>query len=275
MTSNKQKNIAAINDLAGYGKCALTISIPVISSMGIACCPVPTSIFSNHTGYPAVFCKDLTADMTDYIRQWEQLHFRFDGILCGYLASEKQIDIVAKFIKTFKTQSTIAVIDPVMGDHGKLYSAYTPSMCKKMKELIQHADILTPNLTEACILTDTPYQETWETSELMTLIQKLASMGPEKIVITGIEQQKNILNLCFEKKKQPVFISSPRIGTGRHGTGDIFSSIVAASAVKQTEFTDSVQKAADFIQKCLKHTMEADITEPEGILFEDLLYLLK
>lgn len=275
MTSKKQKNIAVINDLAGYGKCALTISIPVISSMGIACCPIPTSIFSNHTGYPSCYCKDLTSDMPDYIKQWEQLHFTFDGILCGYLTSEKQINIVTDFIHKFKEKDTLTIIDPVMGDHGKLYSSYTTSMCEKMKALIQHADILTPNLTEACILTDTPYEKTWTTSELIKLAENLSFMGPKKLVITGIEQQDKMVNLCFEKNRPPVFIQTPKTGTGRHGTGDIFSSIVAASVVKQMEFTDSVQKAADFIQKCLAHTMEADIKEPEGVLFEDLLYLLK
>lgn len=269
-----QKKIAVINDLAGYGKCALTISIPVISSMRVACCPVPTSIFSNHTGFPYFHFRDLTGDMVPYMENWKKLNVSFDGIISGYLGSEKQIDIVGEFIKEFKTKSTYVIIDPIMGDHGKTYSAYTLDMCSKMKELVQYADILTPNVTEACILTDTPYKDSWQRKEIVKIAEKLCSMGPSKVVITGIVQKTYITNLCFEKNEEPVFISTHKIGTGRHGTGDIFSSMIAADAVNGTDFRLSVKKAALFIKKCIQHSIDLDIPEPEGVAFEDLLYLL-
>ncbi len=269
-----QKKIAIINDLAGYGKCALTVSIPIISSMRVACCPIPTSIFSNHTGYPGFHFRDLTEDMKPYMEQWRKLNFSFDGIISGYLGSEYQIDIVADFIKEFKKENTCVVIDPIMGDHGKTYSAYTSNMCNKMKELIQYADVLTPNITEACILTDIPYKKSWRRKEIIEIATKLSSAGPSKVVITGIGQKTYITNLCYVKDQEPVFISTHKIGTGRHGTGDIFSSMVAADAVNGVDFSVSVKKAALFIKKCIQHSIDLNVPEPEGVLFEDLLYLL-
>ena len=192
-----QKKIAIINDLAGYGKCALTVSIPVISAMKVAACPIPTSVFSNHTGYPSFHFKDLTSEMIPYMEQWKKLNFSFDGIISGYLGSEAQMEIVANFIKDFKKEQTIVVIDPIMGDHGKTYSAYTDNMCKKMKELIRYADVLTPNITEACILTDTPYKNSWQRKEIIEIAEKLSAAGPSKVVITGIGQKTYITNLCF------------------------------------------------------------------------------
>ena len=269
-----QKKIAVINDLAGYGKCALTISLPIISSMKIACCPVPTSIFSNHTGFPNFYFKDLTEDMIPYIENWKKLNVSFDGIISGYLGSEQQMEIVADFIREFKKKDTCIIIDPVMGDHGKTYSAYTSGMCLKMKELVKYADVLTPNITEACILTDTPYKNSWQRKEIIEIAHKLSSSGPSKVVITGIGQKTYITNLCYVKNEAPVFISTHKIGTGRHGTGDIFTSMIAADAVNGVEFRKSVRKAAHFIKKCIQHSIELGVPEPEGVVFEDLLYLL-
>lgn len=275
MTSTyTQKKIAVINDLAGYGKCALTVSIPIISSMCVAACPIPTSIFSNHTGYPSFHFKDLTDEMIPYIEQWKKLNFSFDGIISGYLGSREQIDIVANFIKEFKKENTCVIVDPIMGDHGKTYSAYTPEMCSKMKELVKYADVLTPNITEACILTDTPYKNSWQRKEIVEIARKLSSAGPSKVVITGIGQKTYITNLCFVKEEEPVFISTHKIGTGRHGTGDIFTAMIAADAVNGVEFKESVRKAANFIKKCIQHSIDLGVPEPEGVVFEDLLYML-
>lgn len=274
ITTYTQKKIAIINDLAGYGKCALTVSIPIISSMRVAACPIPTSVFSNHTGYPSFHFKDLTDEMIPYMEQWKKLNFSFDGIISGYLGSKEQIDIVADFIKNFKKENTCVIIDPIMGDHGKTYSAYTPEMCLKMKELVKYADVLTPNITEACILTDTPYKNSWQRKEIIEIAEKLSSAGPSKVVITGINQKTYITNLCFVRDEEPVFISTHRIGTGRHGTGDIFTSMIASDAVNGVEFKESVRKAAHFIKKCIQHSIDLGVPEPEGVVFEELLYML-
>lgn len=269
-----QKKIALINDLAGYGKCAITVALPIISAMKVQCCPLPTSIFSNHTGFPDFYFKDLTSDMIPYMENWEKLGVSFEGILTGFLGSKEQMAIVSDFIRKFKTPSTCVVVDPIMGDHGKTYSTYTKEMCERMKDLIQYADVITPNVTESCILTDTCYKENWQRKEIIKMAEKLCEKGPGKVVITGIGQKTYITNLCYEKGKEPVFISTHKIGTSRHGTGDIFSSIIASDAVNGVEFTASVKKAAGFVKKCIKHSLDLGIPEPEGVCFEDLLYLL-
>ena len=152
-----QKKIAVINDISGFGRCSISVSLPIISYLGVQCCPVPTSIFSNHTGFPHFFFDDYTDRMPEYVDHWKRLGLAFDGIATGFLGSARQIQIVKEFIREFGRKKTQIIIDPVMGDNGKLYSTYSEEMCREMKKLIAHADIITPNLTECCKLTDTAY----------------------------------------------------------------------------------------------------------------------
>ena len=156
---SRQKKVAAINDLTGYGRCALTVSLPVISHMKLQCCPVPTSILSNHTGYPEYYFDDYTDRLPEYLAMWKKLNLSFDGIMSGFLGSAEQIGMVESFIKTFRKEHTIVVVDPVMGDHGSISSVYTEEMCLLMRRLVSLADIVTPNLTEGCRLTDVPYRD--------------------------------------------------------------------------------------------------------------------
>ena len=183
------------------------------------------------------------------MEEWKKLNLSFDGICTGFLGSADQIRIVRHFIKEFKTPDTLVIIDPVMGDYGKSYSTYTNEMCQRMKELISYADILTPNLTEACILTDTPYKSDWKVSEVVDLADKLSAQGPQKVVITGFSQKSYICNLCYEAGTEPSLVKTQKVGTERSGTGDIFSAIVSADAVKGVNFHDSVKKASGFIKK--------------------------
>lgn len=275
MSHNNQKKIAVINDFSGFGRCSIAVSLPIISALKIQCCPLPTSIFSNHTGFPSFFFKDFTPNMEAYIEEWEKLDLHFSGISTGFLGSAAQIRIVREFLAHFKHEDTIVVIDPVMGDYGKKYPTYTDEMCTKMKELIEYADILTPNLTEACILTDTPYREDFKLAEVVALAQKLSEQGPQKVVITGIIQKSYICNLCYESGTEPSLVKTQRVGTQRSGTGDIFSAIVSADAVNQVPFHDSVKKASQFIKKCILRSIELDIPLTDGVCFEEVLHELK
>ena len=162
VSHNNQKKIAAINDYSGFGRCSIAVELPVISAMKIQCCPMPTSIFSNHTGFDSFYFKDFTENMPPYMAEWKKLNLKFDGIVTGFLGSHNQIAIVEEFFKNFKTEDNIVVIDPVMGDYGNLYPTYTDETCQEMKKLVKYADILTPNLTEACIITDEPYRPAGE-----------------------------------------------------------------------------------------------------------------
>lgn len=202
MSHNNQKKIAAINDISGFGRCSTTVSMPIISYMRVQYCPVPTSIFSNHTGYEDYFFDDYTDKMESYIAKWKKLDLRFEGIYTGFLGSVRQIEIVKKFIKEFQDQRTQVIVDPVMGDDGKKYTTYTQEMCEQMRELVKMADIITPNLTEACILTGTVYRaHEWKQADLETLAGRLCDLGPEKIVITGLQFPKYVGNYVYEKGK--------------------------------------------------------------------------
>ncbi|MBR3645252.1 MAG: pyridoxamine kinase [Lachnospiraceae bacterium] len=276
VTHNQQPKIALINDLTGFGKCSIAVQLPVISVLGIQCCPMPTSVFSNHTAYDSFFYTDYTKHMNPFAAEWKKLDLQFEGICTGFLGSAQQISIVSDFISEFKNDRTVVVIDPVMGDNGEKYSTYTYKMCRLMKKLICYADIITPNLTEACILTDTEYHNgKWKISDIEKMAQKLSSFGPSKIVITGINQGQYVANFCFEQGKSHKILRTHRIDHARFGTGDIFSAIIAADAVNKVPFELSVRKASNFIKKCIIRSAELEMPITDGVAFEDFLHTLK
>lgn len=276
MSHNNQKKIAIINDLSGFGRCSLTVSLPIISYLGIQCCPIPTSILSNHMGFEEFFFDDYTGRMEEYIGKWRKLGLKFEGITSGFLGSKEQIETVIRFIREFGGGQTKVIIDPVMGDNGRIYATYTEEMCGEMRRLIEYADIITPNLTECCRLTDTVYKEEgWEEEELYGMAGKLLGQGPEKVVITGILQGDFIASYAVENGKEPKMIQVHKAGTERSGTGDVFASIIAADAINGVGFEDSVRKASDFVREGILKSVELDIPSTDGVCFEEILYTLK
>lgn len=286
--SNKyrQKKIALINDLAGYGRCAVSVQLPIISVLKVQCCPLPTSIFSNNTAFKEYYMEDFTQNMLPYMEAWEKNGFRFDGICTGFLGSPKQVSVIETFFKKFKTADTVVVVDPIMGDNGKLYAASTEEMCSKLKALVGYADICTPNLTEACVLTGTAYKEKWSSKEIAELAEKLLWLGPEKVVITGIAQGSYIANYCCERTGKDgetgdkggitgSYVRCKKAGTQRCGTGDVFTAVVAAEAVKGTDFKEAVKKAAVFVKRCIERSVELDIPLTDGVCFEEILTELR
>ena len=279
-TIGYQNRIAVINDFTGFGRCSLTVEIPVISSLGVECCPLPTAILSNHTAFSSWFLDDYTEKMPFYIEEWKKQNVSFDGILVGFLGSKEQIAIVKRMLEEFPKRNehkTLIIVDPIMGDHGKLYATYTEEMCKQIRQLVKAADILTPNLTEACILTDTPYKESgWHLLELSKMAEQLCEIGAKKVVISGITMGQFIGNLICEKGKGEIkLFRSKRVGTERCGTGDIFSSILAADAVNGVQFEDSVKKAMKFVKDCILLTEQLFVPKTNGVCFEYLLKKLK
>lgn len=273
MTShNHQRKVAIINDVTGFGRCSLAVALPIISKLKVQCCWVPTAVLSNHTGYPSFFIDDYTKHFREYTDEWAKLGLRFDGISTGFLGSTEQVHLVMDFIRRFADESTVVAVDPVMGDYGRKYSSYTDEMCQEMKKLVTCASIITPNLTEACILTDTPYHDGhWKLKELRQLIRELALMGPEKIVITGIPQGEFLANLVYQKD-QPVRLTRQyRVGDQRNGTGDVFSAIIIADAVNGVDFDRSVRKASRFVKKCIMKSIELEIPTTDGVAFEEVL----
>lgn len=271
----RQKKIAAINDLSGYGRCSLTVALPIISALKVQCCPVPTSILSNHTGFSTYFFDDYTDKMPLYIEEWKKLGLTFDGIYSGFLGSAEQIQLVINMVREFKTEKTKIIIDPIMGDHGRAYQTYTPVMCSRMKELVSFGDVVTPNLTEACILTGRKFRpEGWKRRELLEMAEEIMGLGPDTVVITGVKEGRYLTNVILEKTACAHFVRNLRAGNERPGTGDVFSSIVAAEIVKEVSVTEAVKKAAFFVKKCIIKSDELKVPRENGVCFEELLSLL-
>lgn len=279
--TTKPKKLAVINDLSGYGRCALSVSIPVISALGVQACPIPTAILSNHTGFPSEYKYDFTDHMKPYIEAWEQLKISFDGIMTGYMNYDEQVKITAEFIEKFKRPSTLVLVDPAMADHGRLYRGFTPEYAGYIRErLIRQATIIKPNLTEACILTDVDYDSVMELmkehtmrklkARLMYMVEKLRSYGPQKIVITGIERNGRIINVIADGGDIS-FLNTKKSGENRPGTGDIFCSILGASVMQGMSLERSVKKASEFVSRCIAISEEAKIPVNEGVIFEKIL----
>ncbi len=271
MPHNRQKKVAVINDFCGFGRCSLTVSIPIISAMKLQCCPLPTAIFSNHTGYDRFYHTDFTDHMDAYIDEWKALDLRFEGILTGYLGSPHQIDIVKRFCERFAANGTLTVVDPVMGDNGKLYASYSPALAAKMKELLPLADVITPNLTEACLLADVPYREDMTEADLTSLCETLATRGPRRMVISGLSQGDELWNFLYEVGCPPTIVRERKVGPCRAGTGDVFSSVLTADLVNGVTLFDAVTHASSFIAKALHRTVERDLPDTDGLCFEDCL----
>ena len=269
--------LAMINDIAGFGRCSTTVSLPVISVMKVQVCPVPTSVLSNHLGFPLCHFDDYTSHMRDYIKIWKELGLTFDGLYCGFLGNEEQIDIVREFVEMFRPP--LFLLDPVMGDHGRAYSSITETHVQKMKELLPLADIITPNITEACLLTGTPWKDgEWTMQELSGLCDRLASLCLKdsvsaSIVITGIRQGDFLVNFLWDDGVYTT-VASPIAGASRPGTGDIFASILAADAVRGETLLSSVQKAANFVGLCIAGSEKAGTPVQEGVVFEKYLAAL-
>ncbi|MBQ3668001.1 MAG: pyridoxamine kinase [Clostridia bacterium] len=271
VSHNNQKKIALVNDFTGFGRCSIAVQLPLISALKVQCCPLPTAVFSNHTGFESFVSRDLTDDMVPWMQEWKKLDLRFDAILTGFLNSTEQIALVSRFIDMFRDERTVTIIDPVMGDHGKRYRTYTPEMCDRMKSLCEKADLLTPNLTEACLLTDTAYREDMPRDEVEQIARKLIEQGCKKAVITGIVEGNCITNLCLEEGAEPEYVTVTRLGNERSGTGDLFSAILAAETVRGASLLSSVKKASEFIKHCIQRAIDMDIPLTDGVPFEELL----
>ncbi|MCQ2535686.1 MAG: pyridoxamine kinase [Lachnospiraceae bacterium] len=271
-----QKKIALINDVTGFGRCSIAVMAPIVSAMKIQAVTVPTAILSAHTQFPEYYFDDYTSKMTDYIETYKKLQLSFDAIATGFLGSMEQVEIVINFIKNFKNDNNFILVDPVMGDYGKLYQTYTPQMCEKMKELVQYADIITPNLTELCTLLDYEYPRGKITLDMLhEMCKELAKKGPKHIVVTGINlNQTQIANYIYDTDLAESgdddfrIVMVDRIGGDRSGTGDVISSIIAGMYMNGYSVYDAVKKAADFVSKCIRYCEENKVPNHYGLCFE-------
>ena len=275
--------VAAIHDLSGFGRCSLTVALPVLSAMGVQCCPLPTAFLSTHTGgFEGFTFLDMTEEMPRVARHWESLGLRFDAVYSGFLAGRRQIGIVADFIRTFRTPETRVIVDPVMGDDGSIYQTYTPELCAGMAELTELADVITPNLTEAALLLDWDYASLFrpdgrqDPARLRQAVEELSRKGTRSVVLTGVSEAPGRTGaLCYDAPTgsletiQTDFVAHPLLGTG-----DIFASVLTGGLVRGKSLPAAARQAAEFIRACAERTVAEDLPLREGVDFEPLLGLL-
>ena len=270
--TKKLPRAAAIHDVSGFGKCALTIALPVLSACGVEVCPLPTAVLSTNTEFSDFQLRDLTDTMQGFSEHWEAVGLQLDAVYSGFLGSAEQIDVIASLVRRFRPALTL--IDPVCADNGKVYKTYTPEMCAKLRELVRVADVVTPNLTEACVLTGTPYDPAATSpEEIRTLAEKFRDMGAKTALITGIERGNTLYN-CILDDRGYSERAVPLLPFRMHGTGDLFASVLTGGLMTGHTIEESVDSAARFVAFTMERSREYDDYVRRGVCFEPYLYLL-
>ena len=268
----KINRVLAIHDLCSFGRCSLTAAIPVLSALGSQVCPFPTALYSNNLTYGKFHSKDLTDEMTSSMDKWQELGLSFDAIYSGFLGSADQVDTVARFFDTFKKSDTAVIVDPVMGDHGTAYRTCTPELCRGMRVLAENSDVITPNLTEAALLLDRPYEEIRQ-SDAYEVVRRLSLGGRRSVVLTGYSSEPGQTGaLCFDRDSgESKAVQTPREPQDFSGTGDLFASVLAGGVARGVPLFQAAQAAADFVRDCIARTLAEGLTEQDGVDFEPLL----
>lgn len=268
------KRVLAIHDMCSFGRCSLTAAIPVISAMGFQVCPFPTAIFSNNLTYGDFTFSDFTPHMTEFMDKWQKLGYSYDAIYSGFLADAGQIAIVLDAISRFAKDDTLVVVDPAMADDGKLYPVFGPDIVPEMRKLVSDATVATPNYTEACLLTDTPYSPTAGTEAVLALCRATAALGPKQVVITSVPSADagKILIAAYEAAGDAYTETTvDRIPFATCGTGDLFTSVLTGFLLRGAAVTDSVGAAARFLSETIAYTCAAGSDYREGVQFERFL----
>lgn len=271
-----QKKIALINDLSGFGRCSLTVWLPLLSALKAECLLMPTSILSNHTAYPEFHLKDLSDELEPWIDTWSRLGVQFDCVMTGYIASPAQAERILEFFDTFDDEHTLIITDPAMADHGSLYPGLGIATVEGMKEIVKRADLITPNLTEACLLTENAYREDFSREEIEAIARQLEELGPHSIVITGIPSNdgNTLCDYCYDANEGTEWLESPRYSQFRHGTGDVFSGVLAGLVLRGRTLAQATRIAGDFVRACLEKADEEQTPQFEGVPFELLMNTL-
>lgn len=274
--------VAAVNDMSGFGRCSLTVALPVLSAMGMQACPLPTAILSNHTGYESCYFEDFSDRMDAYISQWERLGLRFDGVYTGFLGGCEQVRKIERFLETFAKPGAVRLVDPVMADNGELYATYDAALCEEMKRLVAAGTVTTPNLTEACLLAGEDYGSiaALEGKALLDgvymLAEKISGLGPPQVVITGIRLGKDTIgNAVLDRRTGERFTAeTPLVACTYAGTGDVFASVLCGCLVRGDPLRQAVERTAAFTHRVTAYSYERGLPPMDGIAFEPFLWQL-
>ena len=273
------QRVAAIHDLSGFGRASLTVVIPVLSSMGIQVCPLPTAVLSSQTsGVEGFTFHDLTDEMGPILDHWEQMGLKFDAIYSGFLGNPRQLEMTTRCLRDFLKPKGLALVDPVLGDNGKLDPTQTPEMVQAMRKLIGHAQIITPNLTEAAFLLGKPYNPSISLEELKSQLEALAALGPDCVVITSAPSGKE--NICASvayDRRQARFwkVESPWIPAFYPGTGDTFASVLVGAMLQGDCLPVALERAVRFVMLGIRMTFGYDTRHSDGVLLERTLPALQ
>lgn len=267
-----QKRVAAIHDLSGFGKCSLTVALPILSAAGIETSALPTAILSTHTGGISGYTyRDLTEDMRPVMKHWKSLDIKFDAIYTGFLGSFEQLDIVKEFFDAFRQEDNLILVDPVMGDNGELYTVFTREFAAGMRMLCQKANIIVPNLTEAALLLDEPYHPgPYTHAYIESLLRKLGALGPQKVVLTGVYFKEDELGAAtYDRTTDTIdYVFTQKIPGYYHGTGDVFASALLSALLNDFSLIDAAAIAVHFTTDSIRRTYKAKTDYRFGVNFE-------
>lgn len=264
------KRILTIQDISCFGKCSLTVALPILSAMGIETAILPTAVLSTHTLFQGFTCKDLSDQLKPITDHWKKEKITFDAIYTGYLGTEEEIDTVIGIIESFRNENTLVFIDPAMGDNGKLYPAFNEHYARRNADLCAIADIADPNITEAAYLTGLPYRESYTEEYVKELLLALAAIGTKTPILTGVSLSEGKTGaMGYDSKRKEFFrYQNDRIPAAYHGTGDIFSSVLAGAFVRGIDRADALKIAADYTALTIAETLKNPENPWYGVDFE-------
>lgn len=277
---NQVKKVVAVHDLSGMGRVSLMAVIPILSSMGFQVCPLPTAVLSAHTQYPDYSFLDLTDEMKNIIRKWQQMDVRFDTFYTGYLGSARQVKIVEELITRFRRPNDLVVVDPVLGDNGKLYVGMADEMVGEMRRLIRTADIITPNLTELFLLLDRSMLSVAELSDrvLKESLKALSDKGPEIVIVTSVPVMDNphMTSVYAYNRGGGRYwkVTCPYLPAHYPGTGDTFTSVITGAIMQGDSLPIALDRATQFILQGIRATFGYEYNNLDGIMLEKVLHNL-
>ncbi len=265
------KKILTIQDISCVGQCSLTVALPILSACGMETCILPSAVLSTHTaGFTGFTVRDLTDDIPAIAAHWRKEGIQFDAIYTGYLGSLTQIDYVKDIFATLKAEGCITVVDPAMGDGGKLYPAFDQEYAAAMAGLCGEADIIVPNITEACFMTGAEYKETYDGAYITDLLERCAALGAKTVVLTGVSYDKEHTGVAVYKNGKLTYFEHHKIAKGSHGTGDVYASAFVGALMNGKPAEEAAAIAAKYTVKCIENTQD-DPDHWYGVKFETAL----
>ena len=265
------KRIASIQDFSCIGSCSQTIALPVLSAMGVECAALPTALLSAHTAFDGFVSLDLTPQLPAIMAHWRAMHLRFDAVYTGYLASPEQVGLVGALLDGMDERPALTLIDPVMGDNGALYAGFSASFPQAMRALCGRADVLTPNVTEACLLTGTAYSPVQDAAQTRRLLERLLELGCRAAVLTGLRVDGDMAVAVLQRDGTGTLVRTSYIPEVFHGTGDLFASTCAGALVQGAPLERAVRLAADYVALTLRRTVQAPDRRWYGVNFQETL----